>query len=33
MLDTIQKRIIALREARGLTRRQVADAIGERYTS
>lgn len=33
MLDTIQKRIIALREARGLTKRQVADAIGERYTS
>lgn len=33
MLDTIQKRIIALREEKGLSRREVAEAIGEKYTS
>lgn len=33
MLDTIQKRIIALREEKGLSRREVASAIGEKYTS
>lgn len=33
MLDTIQKRITALRKEKGLTRREVAEAIDEPYTS